>query len=153
LDGAGYLLAVNDAKTGDTAFTTLLEDIFVAVALLTISVGLVLPGMVGHAVNEVARAANPLSTGTPADLSPAMRARAQGDLDAGWAQASVRPIVVHSHEELSDMATSFNLMQDEIATIAWSLDSAREDLRHTRDELTASNASLRAREEYFRTLW
>jgi PAS domain S-box-containing protein len=153
LDGAGYLLAVNDANKGDIAFTTLLEDIFVAVALLTISVGLVLPGMVGHAVNEVARAANRLATGTLADLSRAMRALGQGDLDAARAPASVMPIVVHTRDELSGMATSFNLMQDEIATIAWGLDSAREGLQRARDELTASNASLRAREEYFRTLW
>jgi PAS domain S-box-containing protein len=153
LDGAGYLLAVNAASKGDTAFTTLLEDIFVAVALLTISVGLILPGMIGHAVNEVAHAANRLATGTLAELSRAMGALSQGNLDAAFVHASLTPIVVHSRDELHDMATSFNLMQEEIATITRALDSAREGLRQTRDELTASNTSLRVREEYFRTLW
>ena len=61
----------------------MLEDIFVVVALLTISVGLVLPGIISHTVGEVSRAADRLATGTLADFSKAMQALATGDLDSG----------------------------------------------------------------------
>jgi amino acid transporter len=42
LDGAGYLLAVTSLPPGDNALVDGLQDIFVAVAMLTISVGLIL---------------------------------------------------------------------------------------------------------------
>ena len=51
-----------------------LEDIFVAVAIVTITVGLVLPGMIAHSVTEVAAAAEQLTEGTLADLTEAMDA-------------------------------------------------------------------------------
>ena len=40
LDGAGYLLAVSSVDPGNPALISLLQDIFVAVAILTITVGL-----------------------------------------------------------------------------------------------------------------
>ena len=43
-DGAGYLLAVTSLPDQSSALVSVLEDIFVAVAILSISVGLVLPG-------------------------------------------------------------------------------------------------------------
>jgi len=43
LDAAGYLLAVSHVH-GDAPLRVILEDTFVAVAILTISVGLILPG-------------------------------------------------------------------------------------------------------------
>src|SRR5450631_113793 len=48
LDGAGYLMAVSSITEGQKALMTVLEDIFVAVALLTLSVGLVLSGETAH---------------------------------------------------------------------------------------------------------
>ena len=152
LDGVGYLLAVSSAVKQDVVFITVLEDIFVAVALLTISVGLILPGMIGHAVSEVAHAADRLATGTLADLSRAMRALSIGDLDAAYARTDMLPVVVHSRDELGDMAASFNVMQQEIAATAVALDGARDGLRQARNELTASNLALRTREEHFRAL-
>jgi signal transduction histidine kinase len=67
-----------------------LEDIFVIVALLTITVGLVLPGMIAHAAVEVRNAARNLATGTLADLSEAMAALAAGDLDNAQRQAGIK---------------------------------------------------------------
>ena len=58
LDGVGYLMAFNSISEQQGARIAGLEDIFVAVALLTITVGLVLPGMIAHAVGEVAHAAD-----------------------------------------------------------------------------------------------
>lgn len=44
LDGAGYALAVASVGEGNSVLVAVLEDIFVVVAMLTVGVGLVLPG-------------------------------------------------------------------------------------------------------------
>ncbi|HTD79462.1 MAG TPA: HAMP domain-containing protein, partial [Chloroflexota bacterium] len=143
LDGTGYLLAINSISTEhQTALIACLQDIFVAVAVLTITVGLVLPGMIGHAAGEVAQAANRLATGALADLSRATQALGAGDLEAARTTVTISPVVVHSRDELGAMAASFNTMQGEIAQAAAALDVAREDVRRARDELRASNAEL-----------
>jgi diguanylate cyclase (GGDEF)-like protein/PAS domain S-box-containing protein len=147
LDGAGYLLAVDHVDHEQAALVAALEDIFVAVALLTVSVGLVLPGMIAHAAEEVARAADHLATGTLADLVRAIQALGVGDLDAAHARADVVPVVVHTGDELGAMAVSFNIMQDNVASAALALDGAREGLREARTDLEASHTSLRASEE------
>src|SRR5947207_110324 len=152
LDGAGYLLAVNNVDAGQSELVAMLADIFVAVALLTVIVGLVLPGAISHAAEEVARAADRLATGTVAELSRAIQALGAGDLDFVYARADVVPVVVHSDDELGAMAVSFNTMQADIACAAASLNGAREGLRSTRAELEQSNASLRTSEERFRSL-
>ena len=74
LDGAGYLLAVSSVEASNPALITLLQDIFVAVAILTITVGLVLPGIIASAVEQISAAAARLATGTLADLTRAMQA-------------------------------------------------------------------------------
>ena len=142
LDGAGYLLAVNSLGKHQSPDIAILEDIFVAVALLTISVGLVLPGIVAHAAGQVARAADHLATGTLADLSHALQAFEAGDLDAAQARVDIVPLVVHTRDELNAMAASFNTMQREVAQAAAALEGARAGLRQSRDELRASNAEL-----------
>ncbi len=48
LDGIAYLLAVDSVSAEHHELVSVLADIFVAVALLTISVGLVLPGMITY---------------------------------------------------------------------------------------------------------
>jgi len=89
LDGAGYLLAVDHVDHEQLALVAALEDIFVAVALLTVTVGLVLPGMIAQAAEEIARAADHLATGTLADLVRALQALGVGDLDAAHARVDV----------------------------------------------------------------
>ena len=142
LDGAGYLMAVNSIGPGRPGLKALLEDIFVAVAILTISVGLVLPGIISHAVGQVARAAGHLASGTLTDLRRGLRALADGDLDEARARVDVRPVEVRSSDELGEMAASFNLMVSEVAAATGALDIARERLRDARDALTAKNAEL-----------
>ena len=144
LDSVGYLLAVNSLGTQDTAYIAALEDIFVAVAVLTITVGLVLPGMIAHATGEVARAADRLASGTLADLSRAMQALEAGNLDEAHARIDIETVVVHSHDEISAMAMSFNIMQAQVAEAAIALDGAREGLRVARDELQAAHDELEA---------
>jgi signal transduction histidine kinase/CheY-like chemotaxis protein/L-asparagine transporter-like permease/HPt (histidine-containing phosphotransfer) domain-containing protein len=143
LDGAGYILAVAQLPKGDLALKTALEDIFVAVAMLTITVGIVLPGMIAHSAQEVSLAARKLARGTLKEFSEAMLALGRGDLDAAKAHIDMRAIDVRSRDELGEMADSFNAMQREVAAAARGLADAREGLRSARERLTCANASLR----------
>src|SRR6266568_561173 len=144
LDGTGYLIAVSRISEQQAPLITALEDIFVAVALLTISVGLVLPGMIAHASEEVARAADRLVRGTLSDFSRAMQALEAGNLDEAHARIDISPVIVHTRDEIGTMAASFNTMQEQVAQAAGALDGAREGLRQARDELATSNAELAA---------
>jgi diguanylate cyclase (GGDEF)-like protein len=144
LDGAGYLLAVRSVAQGQPALVSLLQDIFVAVAILTITVGLVLPGIIAQAVEQISAAAARLATGTLADLTRAMEALSTGDLAAAKARADVIPVVVRSRDELGELARSFNLMQDEVGRAALALDGAREGLRTTEAKLERNLAQQTA---------
>jgi diguanylate cyclase (GGDEF)-like protein len=136
LDSVGYLVAVGQVdRTSSPALVAALEDIFVAVALVTISVGLVLPGMIAHTAGQVAEAADRLANGTLADLTNAMESLASGDLNAARARIDSQRVVVHSADELGAMAVSFNTMQDEVARTAVALGGARENLRSSRRHL------------------
>lgn len=145
LDGAGYLMAVSNAQAAPPAVVVALEDIFVAVAILTISVGLVLPGMIANSAVEVTHAAERLATGTLNDLARAMEALGAGDLDAAHARVDIVPVAITSRDELGTMARSFNTMQAEVARSARGLAGAREGLRAARDELTDANIHLEQR--------
>ena len=105
LDSVGYLLAVGHVDDGQPGPVAALEDIFVAVALLTITVGLVLPGMIAHTAVEVAAAADRLATGTLADFTRRWRAS-----PPATSTRATRPgrhaarVVVHTADELGRMA-------------------------------------------------
>ncbi len=144
LDGAGYLLAVSSVDAGQPALVSLLQDIFVAVAILTITVGLVLPGMISHGVEQVSDAAERLAGGTVADLTRAMRALRAGDLEAAQARIDVIPVDVRSRDEIGAMARSFNRMQDEVGRAAEALDGAREGLARTEGKLERNLAQQTA---------
>ncbi len=145
LDGAGYLIAVQSVGSHETAKLALLEDIFVVVAMLTITVGLVLPGMIAHSAVEVSKAARNLADGTLADFSRAMQALGRGELDAAHARVNIQPVPINSRDEVGEMAESFNRLQAEIARGAEGLTGAREGLLRARDELTATNEKLEQR--------
>ena len=143
LDAAGYLIAVQHVPTENVALVAALEDIFVIVALLTISVGLILPGMIAHAAVEVSKAADQLVQGTLADFTRAMRALAAGDIEAAKARFDLVPVVVHSRDEVGDMAQNFNRLQEEIGRAASGLEGARGGLSQARGALTEMNERLR----------
>jgi len=145
LDGAGYLLAVGNLPPQQSALMTGLADIFVAVAMLSITVALVLPGMIAHSVLEVSSVAKRLATGTLADFSRAMNALGRGDLDGAHARIDLTPVRVNSNDEVGDMAVSFNALQAEIGSAALGLSGAREGLRQARDDLTDANTDLEQR--------
>lgn len=143
LDSAGYLIAVHHVSLKDPALIAMLEDIFVAVALLTIAVGLVLPGMIAHSAVQVSNAARKLVAGTLADFTRAMQALAAGNLDAAKAKLEFTPVTVYSHDEVGDMAHNFNRLQEEISRAVGGLDGAREGLLLSRKLITETNNSLK----------
>ena len=146
LDAAGYYLAVSSvAKEANPDLVTALEDIFVLVSILTITVGLVLPGMIAHSTVQVTKAAERLATGTMADFSRAMTALASGDLEHAQARVDFVPVEAKSRDEVGEMARSFNTLQQEIALAATGLTGAREGLRKARDELKEININLELR--------
>ena len=135
LDGGGYLIAVNSVNHGKAELVSVLSDIFVAVALLTVGVGLVLPGIISHATQEVAKAADRLARGTLAEFTRAMQALALGKLESAHAQVEIEPVRVRARDEVGAMADSFNLMLEEVRRATVALDGAREGLRATEGEL------------------
>ena len=142
LDGAGYFMAVQSVAGEHKALVTALEDIFVVVALLTISVGLILPGMITHTATEVSEAAKRLTSGMLREFSQAMAALGRGDLDAAQVSVNIVPVKILSHDELGEMGKSFNVLQDEVKEAALGLDEAREKMRTARAELLARHRQI-----------
>jgi len=142
LDGLGYLLAVGSVHESNAPLVAALEDIFVVVALLTISVGLVLPGIITHSASEVSTAAKRLASGTLTEFSHAMAALGRGDLDAAHASVHIDPVHVRSNDELGEMARAFNLLQDTVKAAAHGLDDARENMNAARAELLARHKRI-----------
>ncbi|MEY4763173.1 MAG: hypothetical protein RLZZ200_3029, partial [Pseudomonadota bacterium] len=140
LDAVGYFLAVSNLPQQQGTLLTGLEDIFVAVAILTVVVGLVLPGMIAFYAQEVSAAATRLADGTLRDFSLAMRALADGNLEAAAAKVVIKPVRSDAKDELGDMAASFNRLQAEVATAAIALGGARDGLRAARQSLMQAKA-------------
>ena len=145
LDATGNQLAVNQLPRVDKALISALEDIFVAVAMLTITVGLVLPGMIAHSVVEVSGAAKRLVSGTLHDFSQAMEALARGNLASATVDPVFIPVEVRSRDEIGEMASSFNELQREIQRSAIGLIGAREGLGRARQQLLNTNMELEER--------
>jgi signal transduction histidine kinase/ActR/RegA family two-component response regulator len=144
LDGAGYYLAVSNIHQSASALLTALEDIFVVVAILTVAVGLVLPGMIAYSAHEVSSVAKRLADGTLKEFSNAMLALGQGNLAAAHANIDIKMVRATSHDELGEMAESFNRMQTEIAKAAMGLSGARDGLSSARDSLISAKETAEA---------
>ncbi len=142
LDGIAYLLAVDTVAAEHRVLVAVLADIFVAVALLTISVGLVLPGMITYSATEVSKAAKRLTFGTLRQFSQAMGALGRGDLDAAHASVNIEPVKPNSRDELGEMAENFNVLQEEVRVAALGLSEARENMRIARAELIARHEEI-----------
>ena len=143
LDGIAYLVAVTTiSATHHPELVSMLADIFTAVALLTISVGLVLPGMITYSATEVSKAAKRLTSGTLRQFSQAMAALGRGDLEAAHASVNIVPVKANSRDELGEMAESFNVLQDEVRKAAISLGEARDKMQVARAELIARHEQI-----------
>ena len=147
LDALGYYHAVSHLPQTPGPLLTALEDIFVVVAILTVMVGLVLPGMIAFAAQEVSVAANRLADGTLKDFSNAMQALGQGNLEAAHATLAITPVKTKTRDELGEMAESFNRLQAEVATAAGGLAGARHGLLAARDSLIQAKEFAEAANE------
>jgi signal transduction histidine kinase len=145
LDAIGYLVAINNISYTNNEFITILEDIFVLVALLTLTVGFVVPGMVVNAAEEVNNAAKRIIKINLTSLSSAMESLGSGNLNRVEMNTEIIPISITSRDEMGEMAKSFNLMQEKIKKTALSLDNVRERLSKAIGELTNLNATLEYR--------
>ena len=125
-----------------SVLVAVLADIFVAVALLTISVGLVLPGMITYSATEVSKASKRLTSGTLRQFSQAMGALGRGDLDAAHASVNIVRVKPNSRDELGEMAENFNVLQEEVRVAALGLGEARENMRTARAELLARHEEI-----------
>jgi diguanylate cyclase (GGDEF)-like protein len=142
VDGAGYFIAVGNISGGHSALKAGLEDIFVGVALLTICVGLVLPGMITYTATEVSEAAKRLTSGTLKEFSSAMAALGHGDLDAAHVSIDIVPVKILSQDELGELGKSFNVLQEEVREAALGLHEAREKMYTARTELGAKHQQI-----------
>jgi diguanylate cyclase (GGDEF)-like protein len=66
-----------------------------------------------------------------------MGALGRGELEAAHASVNIVPVKSSSHDELGEMAESFNVLQEEVREAALGLGEAREKLRNARAELLA----------------
>jgi signal transduction histidine kinase/amino acid transporter len=149
---AGYAAALARVPPGQNATVALLDDIFVAVAMMTLSVGIILPGMIAHTADQVSEAAARLVSGTLTDFARVCAALAAGNLNDAHINVDIQPLPVHSDDELGQMAANFNLMQAKIKAAVDGLNGAREGLRSTQAELTRANTSLQDKIAAERTL-
>ncbi|MGA2248649.1 MAG: amino acid permease, partial [Verrucomicrobiota bacterium] len=142
-DACGYLIAVHHVSATDTVLMAILADIFVVVALMTIAVGLILPGMIAHSVVEVSAATDKLVAGTLQEFTKSMNALAAGDLASAKTHFDFVALRVYSRDEVGDMALNFNRLQAEIGRAAEGLKGARTGLLDARENLVKSNNQLR----------
>lgn len=145
LDAIGYLIAVSYISKENVTLIVVLEDIFVVVALMTLTVGFTLPGTVANAAEEISEAAKQLVKGTLKDFSTAMVALGQGNLEEAHAKITITPVKINSRDEIGEMGHHFNIMQEEIKHAAIGLEGARKGLQKARDDLNEVNKHLEER--------
>ncbi len=147
LDAAGYIVALSRFGAEDTARAAELTDIFVAVALLSLGVSVVLPGRIAYATEMVGDAARKLAFNTLRDFSAALDSLGKGDLEGARMRTQLTPLPEVFSNELGELARSFNIMQAQVQHAAHGLENARAGLLLARNELTATNEQLRAQIE------
>ena len=135
LNGMGYLIAHQALSGEDKALAALVGDVFTAVALLTVLVGLVLPALIVHALTRAADAAESLAQGTVAQLRRAIDALGRGELDHQRLEPQLTLLETPFRDEIGRIATSINLLQADVRHAAVSLEAARDSLRRSRADL------------------
>lgn len=140
---AGYWLASQNLPTDNAALADGLRSLFIAGVLVTVALGLMLPGRVARSADEVSDASLRLANGTLTQLRNALRALAAGKLDAATAALDVSVLKDSGDDELGRMAASFNLLQSEIARVVVGLDGARESLHQRRADADQLRTTLR----------
>lgn len=147
LDGSGYIFAVGNMADRNSSLVVVLEDIFVVVGLLTISVGIIVPSIIVETATEISNAAQRIAKDVVKEFSKALRALGNGDLEGAKLSFQPIPVLVRSHDELGEMAKSFNDLQAELFLAVDGLNDTREELRTAYNSLKKLNTSLERRVE------
>ena len=135
LNGLGYMIAHQALVGEDRALAALIGDIFTAVALLTVCVGLVLPAMIVHALTRAAEVAERLAHGAVAELRECIDALGRGELDGRTLSVDLHLLDTPFQDEIGRIASSINRLQGDVQGAAEGLESARESLRRSRADL------------------
>jgi signal transduction histidine kinase/amino acid transporter len=135
LDAVGYLVTVKLVGSGNDALMAVLKDIFVVIGLLTISVGLILPGMIAHSISQMEDDALDLAKGTLTQLTTAREAMAGDSVDGMRCPATSRPVTARTAGKSTPAAASFNKMRSEMVQAGRALDEAVGELTSERGEL------------------
>ena len=133
LDTFGYGFFVHNVHA--MVDRVIVLDIFVTVALLTISVGLVLPGMIAHTALQVSQAAAQLREGPFTYIRDSIAALATGDFRVPVASAPVSMVAIHTRDEFAQMAEAFNHMQQDAVSVTAHIATTAEQLRLQRTDL------------------
>jgi signal transduction histidine kinase/CheY-like chemotaxis protein/L-asparagine transporter-like permease len=145
LDAVGYVVALQRISRDDPSRVAMLDDIFIAVAILNITVGVLLPGRIANTAEQISKAARQLATGALRDFSIALESLGHGDLEGARLNSVIEPIRVASGRELGAMTLSINAIQAEVSQAAIGLERARQGLLTARKELTVTNLQLHER--------
>lgn len=142
LDAIGYVIAVHSINSSQTETISILEDIFILVALLTLTLGLIIPGRVVHAAEEINEATKRIVHTHLKELSAAMKALGSGQINPVTVQSEIIPISILTHDEFGEMAVNFNHMQDEIRKTGLSMSEVQSQLLEAMSELAQLNRVL-----------
>lgn len=147
IDAIGYLVAVNTIDSSQSQLVYVLGDIFVIVALFTLSAGLIIPGSIVYATNQVSAAAKRLINVNLRELAQAMDALGSGNLKEAVVTEDIQPVMVTSRDEIGEMAQDFNNMQKVLKQTSLSFNEVRDRLIKYMQDLTDLNTSLEKRVE------
>lgn len=131
----GYIRSVDQLVGTAPSTAASLRDLFVLACLVALVGGLVLPSQLANAAEQVNRSAHNLAHGTLFTLTSAMQALVVGDLDNAHAAISTQRVAVRTNDEFSQMAESFNAVQDQAVRAALALDEAAAELLENRSDL------------------
>lgn len=142
LDAVGYLVAVHSIHRSQINIISILEDIFILVALLTLTLGLIIPGTVVHAAEEINEATKRIVHTNLKELSAAMKALGSGQINLVSVRSEIIPISILTRDEFGEMGVNFNHMQDEIKKTALSMNEVQSRLLEAMSQLTQLNRVL-----------
>jgi signal transduction histidine kinase/amino acid transporter len=134
LDAVGYLVTAKFVGSGNDARLAVLKDIFVIIGLLTLSFGLILPGIIAHSISRLEDDALDLAQGTLAHLTAASKAMAGDDVDGMGGPTTSTPLTARLDGE-SIMAANFTMMRNAMAQAGRAVDDAVGELTSKRGEL------------------
>lgn len=143
LNSTGYLLLLLKfpQTTGETI--VILQDIFITVILLTLTLGLWITDSVAHVAVEISKASNHLAKVTMPELVIGMKALGSGILDKINFNPPKKIIVeTHRKDELGIMIRNFSALEEQIGNIFINMENTREQLIISKEKMLETQQQL-----------